>query len=117
MTKQAVNIDGEEYVKKSCVMEKLEQGDKSNPFMVPGNVYFIRTVTHYYVGELVWIGTQEIVLAKCAWIADTGRFHQFLSGKTVNEVEPYPKESHVIIGRGAIVDMVERPHGTFLEVK
>ena len=117
MAKREVTVDGEEYIKKSCVMEKLEQGDESNPFMVVGKDYFIRTVTHYYTGNLIWVGPQEIVLGDVAWIGDTGRFNEFLVGKTVNEVEPFPKGSHVIVGRGSIIDMVERDCGLLLSVK
>lgn len=115
--KSEVNIDGEEYVKKSCVMEKLEQGDESNPFMVVGKDYFLRTVTHYFTGTLIWVGEQEIVLGDVAWIADTGRFNQFLVGKALNESEPFPKGSHVIVGRGSIIDMTERGCGLILDVK
>ena len=115
--KSEVCIDGEDYVKKSCVMEKLEQGDESNPFMVVGNDYFIRTVTHYFTGRLIWVGDKEIVFEDCAWVADTGRFNEFLLGKTVNEVEPFPQGAHVMIGRGALIDMTERHSGLLLAVK
>lgn len=115
---KTVNIDGVEYVKKSDVARiGLPDGDKSNPFMVVGKDYFIRTVTHYFTGSLVWVGEKEIVLEKVAWIADTGRFNEFVAGKTVNEVEPFPIESTVIIGRGSIIDMTERIGGLLLSVK
>ena len=113
--KSEVVIDGEKYVKESCVMEKLEQGDESNPFMVVGNTYFIRTVTHYFTGRLIWVGEKEMVFGECAWIADTGRFNVFMAGGDASEVEPFPEDSHVIVGRGALVDMVE--HKLVLSVK
>ena len=115
--KSEVLINGDEYIKKSCVIEELAQGDISNPFMVVGKDYFVKTVTEYYTGELLWVGEHEIVINNVAWIADTGRFNEFLIGKTVNEVEPYPKNEPVIIGRGAIVSMVRRKCGLLLEVK
>ena len=94
-----------------------KKGDASNPFMIVGKEYFLRTVTHFFTGRLIWVGDKEIVLEDCAWIADTGRFNEFLAGKTVNEVEPFPKGMPVIVGRGAIIDMTERLGGLLLDVK
>ena len=88
-----------------------------NPYMEIGKDFFVRTVTHYFTGRLVWVGEKEIVFEDAAWIADTGRFNEFLEGKTVNEVEPFPKGSKVMIGRGAIIDMVGRTSGLLLQVK
>lgn len=115
-----IKIDNETYVRESDIPKgrvKMPEGDKSNPFMEPGKDYFIRTVTHYFTGRLIWVGAQEIVLEDCAWIADTGRFNEFLVGKTVNEVEPFPVGSRVIIGRNSIIDMTERTAGLLLTVK
>ncbi|HNF58259.1 MAG TPA: hypothetical protein PLN89_01640 [Elusimicrobiota bacterium] len=114
---KTINIDGVEYVKKSDIQNiEIPDGDKSNPFMVVGRDYFIRTVTHYFTGRLVWVGDKEIAMEDVAWIADTGRFNEFVAGKTVNEVEPFQK-GVVIIGRGAIIDMSERHGGLCLTVK
>ena len=88
-----------------------------NPHMVIGKDYFIRTVTNYFTGRLIWVGEKEIVLEDCACIPDTGRFNEFLAGKTVNEVEPFPDSAKVIIGRGAIIDMSERIGGLLRNVK
>lgn len=112
-----VKIDGEKYVAESkCKISKLPKGDNSNPFMRVGHIYFLRTVTHYFVGRLVWVGDKELAFDDCSWIADTGRFNQFVKGETVNEVEPFAPGSTVIIGRGALIDMVERT-SLLLEVK
>ena len=105
-------IDGVEYVRKSEVKQEVKmihpKGDKSNPYMEVGKSYFLRTVTHYFTGVLRWVGEKEIALDSACWIADTGRFSKFVANKTVNESEPFPKEKIVIIGRGSIIDMVER---------
>jgi len=95
----------------------VQVGDASNPFMVLGGYFFIRTVTHYFTGRLVWVGDKEIAISEAAWIADTGRFNEFVAGKTVNEVEPFPVGATVIVGRGSIIDMVERPGEPLLTVK
>lgn len=86
----------------------VANGTVDNPFMIIGNSYFIQTVTHYYTGELVWVGTNEIAITKACWIADTGRFNEFISNKIVNESELFPEKSVVIIGRGSIISMTER---------
>lgn len=116
-----VKIDGEVFVRKSDLKEKVQwkvpAGDKSNPFMEIGKEYFVRTVTHYFTGRLIWVGEKEFVFEDAAWVADTGRFNEFLQGKTVNEVEPFPKGSNLIIGRGSLIDMTERVGGLLLSVK
>jgi len=108
-TTTTLKTDGEEYIKKSeCKKNNFcPKGDKSNPFMEIGKCYFIRTVTHYFTGRLIWVGDKEIVLEDACWIADTGRFNEFMKEKTVNESEPFP-DKPVIIGRGSIIDMTER---------
>ena len=112
-----ITIDGVEYVEKSKVekVRTVTNGTIDNPFMIIGNSYFIRTVTHYFTGVLIWVGEKEIAITKACWIADTGRFNEFMKEKTFNESEPYPENLNVIIGRGSIIDMTER--GLILEVK
>lgn len=78
---------------------------------------FVRTVTHYYTGRLVAVTDQEIVLADCAWIADTGRFSSALQTGDLVEVEPYPDGVDVVINRGAIVDCCAWSHPLPRKVK
>lgn len=100
-------------------MKKTKMGKTTsdNPFMEIGKDYFCRTVTHYFTGRLIWVGDKEFVFEDAAWIADTGRFNEFLEGKTVNEVEPFPKGSRLIVGRGSLIDMTKRIGGLLLSVK
>ena len=72
-----------------------------------GKYYLIRTVTMIDTGKLIAVTDKELVLEEAAWIADTGRFADALTGsKEFNEVEPFPN-GKVIIGRGAIIDAVQ----------
>ncbi len=73
-----------------------------HPYQI-GEKYFIRTVTHYFTGQLDSVYEHELTINNAAWIADTGRFHEMLKSGDMKEVEPYP-EGLVIIGRGAIID-------------
>lgn len=75
-----------------------------------GKKYFIRTVTHYFTGKLRAVTKDALVLVEAAWIADTGRFADFLRTGNANEVEPYPAKSHVFVSRGAVVDVSEWGH-------
>jgi len=100
MEPKTLKVNEVEYVRKDSVIP-VQQTD-AFPFEV-GKNYFIQTVTHYFTGRLVWVGPQEIMITDACWIADTGRFADFLQQGTANETEPYPKGDNVIIGRGAII--------------
>jgi hypothetical protein len=72
-----------------------------------GKNYLIRTVTMIQTGRLVTVTQQELVLEDAAWIADTGRFADALKSCEFDEVEPFPSDRQVIVGRGAIVDAIQ----------
>lgn len=76
----------------------------SHPYTIGGN-YFIRTVTHHITGKLIEVGPQELVLMDGAWIADDGRLSDALKkGGEFNEVEPFPDDTRIILGRASIID-------------
>lgn len=68
-----------------------------------GDKIFIRTVTHYYLGEIEAINGDWITLKEASWIADTGRFHDFLKEGKCNEYE-------------AFIDSVDIPMGSIIDV-
>lgn len=72
-----------------------------------GKNYFIRTVTHHHTGRLAAVTDKELVLENAAWIADDGRFTNSLAKCEFNEVEMFPANARVIIGRGSLIDAVE----------
>jgi hypothetical protein len=75
----------------------------SHPFEI-GKNYCIRTVTMIQTGKLVAVTNQELTLEDAAWIADTGRFSEFLNNtEKASDVEPFPS-GQVIVGRGALID-------------
>lgn len=67
-----------------------------------GKCYFIRTVTMHLVGRLEVLTNKELLLSEASWIADSGRFHDFLKNGTLNEVEPFVNP--VIVNRDCIID-------------
>jgi hypothetical protein len=87
--------------------------EKNETFQI-GKNYLIRTVSHIDVGKLLMVGDKELVLTNASWIADTGRFSNCLRDgfeeQTNSEIEPFPTNAKVIIGRGSIIDMVEYTH-------
>ena len=77
----------------------------SHPWQI-GKCYVIRTVTMMNYGKLVAVHGQELVLEDAAWIADSGRFHDFLKDPNkCNEMEPFT--APIIVGRGSIIDAQE----------
>ena len=73
-----------------------------------GQNYFIRTVTLYYTGKLKALYPDALVLSDAAWVADTGRFYNFLKEGKVNEVEPFVDD--VIIPLGSVIDVTAWHH-------
>jgi hypothetical protein len=106
---ETIRIDETEYVRKDSIQPvlSLEENRRDNPNWpwVLGRRYMIRTVTFHDHGELVGVTDQELVLRKAAWIADSGRWWNFITGKAKpNEVEPFHPDRLVIIGRGSVID-------------
>lgn len=73
-----------------------------------GEKYFVRTVTHYMVGELKEIIGDFLVFSNASWIADTGRFADFLEKGEANEVEPVKGLYRIAIT--SIVDVFDFEH-------
>ncbi len=102
-------------------VEKLEQQrsketTKKTGVWEIGKHYVLRTVTMINVGKLIKVTDKELVLENASWIADTGRWNEFLRNGSYDESEPFP-DGEVIVGRGALVDAVLWLHGDVREVK
>jgi hypothetical protein len=85
------------------------------PLFEVGKSYFIRTVTHHYTGRATKVAREWVELSDAAWIADDGRFNEFLRTGNANEVEPFVNT--VRIPNGAIVDVTEWQHALPRTVK
>lgn len=111
MTKpETIKIDEVEYVRKDSLAsppKSLEEQRAANPHWPweLGKAYSIRTVTMHDHGTLVGVTEHELVLTKAAWIADSGRWWNYITGKSKPiEVEPFDANALVIVGRGAVID-------------
>lgn len=99
-----IKIDDVNYVREDEVRVPQYVSRKDGPWEI-GKPYLIRTVTMIQHGILVDVTPNELVLSEASWIADTGRFHDFITGKIEpNEIEPFPQNQIVIIGRGSLID-------------
>jgi len=81
----------------------LQGGDNSHPFNV-GSFYHVRTVTMAIAGKLKAVHGQELVFSDASWVADSGRFNEYLRD-TSKAKENELFKNDVIIGRGSVVDM------------
>lgn len=96
-----------------ALFNRESQAQPASPFpsyVSVGKPVFVRTVTGFYTGRVVSASAHGLDLADAAWIADTGRFADFLkSGPTAQtEIEPYP--DGVFILHGVIVDVSPWKH-------
>ena len=88
--------------------------EKKHPFVL-GLTYHCRTVTMAIAGTLKAVYDNELVFENASWVADTGRFNEYLKDTSlVNENEPFKYD--VIVGRNAIIDMTQID-SVFEEVK
>ena len=112
-----MNLDDLTIAQIKQINQLLKGGDASlSPYKI-GENYFIRTVTHYVTGKLLRVTAKELVLKDAAWIADTGRFMQAVRDGELNEVEPYPDDEELVVGRGAVIDAVKWKHALPREQK
>ena len=84
---------------KAAIAKKQEPAQGS-PLVVGGKV-FIHTVTYAYIGKVEAITDQEVVLSNGGWVADTGRFGEFLTKNKPNEFEKVV--DNFSVARGSIV--------------
>jgi hypothetical protein len=91
----------------NALSKTKKRSNANDSHWVIGKAYFIRTITHHYTGRLVKVTPKELVLEDAAWIPDDGRFADMFKNGAHSEVEPYPDNMQVIIGRGAILDAVQ----------
>ena len=105
---EKLTVNGDTYQKVSS--KKINQPSRPLPFSV-GDKVFIRTVTLYYTGVITNITGNWITLADAAWIADTGRFNNFLVDGKCNEYEGFPSGVHIPLG--SIVDISPWAHTLF----
>ncbi|MFA6358809.1 MAG: hypothetical protein WCY09_09165 [Candidatus Omnitrophota bacterium] len=90
MSKQ-IEISDEIYEKlKDQLCEGGECKEISSYEDLVGNKFLFRTVTYHYLGEVKKVVGRFVYLKNASWVADTGRFMDFLKNglQTNTEIEP-----------------------------
>lgn len=73
-----------------------------------GEYYAVRTLTMIQTGKLEAVYAGELVLSDACWIADTGRWTQFLTDPaSASEIELFA--DHAIVQRSNIIDATRIP--------
>jgi hypothetical protein len=104
-----ITLEGEIYIRKGSQEERKTAPVKSvqkHPYTL-GKQWFVQTATLYLVGVMKAVTDGELVLDDAAWVADTGRFNEFMKTGTPNELEPC--NGPVVINRGAIICAMPAP--------
>jgi hypothetical protein len=105
-------VNGVVFVRKDSIKTSNVKSVQKHPYTI-GDQWIIETATKYYVGDLVAVTESELVLERAAWLADTGRFNEFMKTGVPSELEPC---GTVIVNRGAIVASLPSPN-VKIEVK
>jgi len=83
-----IEVSEETYLKIKDQLSEEEVFDINSYDDLVGKKFFFRTVTFHMTGQVTGIVGSIAKLKDAAWIADTGRFSQFIKDGKLNEVEP-----------------------------
>lgn len=103
---KTTTIDGVEYIRKADVKNVKVKQAVNHPFEI-GEQYLVQCATFYYAGTLKMVTDNELVLTRCAWIADTGKYSAFMATGQAGEVEAMPESYEPIIPRSSVVMAVK----------
>jgi len=103
----------------SKLIGKIEENNLLKHGFEVGKAYFIRSVTHHYLGKVIAITDLSIVMNSCVWVADDGRFNRMVNGDwdSNSEREPYGEKRRVQVFLGGMIDAVEWEYDIPQEVK
>jgi hypothetical protein len=92
----------------------MDAGEETMRFEV-GQLYYVETLTKYYVGRVKSCDGGELVLDQAAWVSDTGLMTEFLrDGKNQHtEVEVLGDDFGIPVGM--ITAKAPWPHKPFLK--
>lgn len=85
---KTITISDETY---DCIKDQLNDEEKVDINSLEdliGKKVFFRTVTYHLLGKVEKVKGFIIELSDASWIADSGRFMNFIKNGKVDEVEP-----------------------------
>ena len=108
-------IEGKITIKEALIKVSKQSDNHLLATLYLNKNVFIRTATHYHTGKLISVADGFLMLENASWIADTGRFNNFLKNGNYKECEPFPSE--VCVAIPAIIDICEWEHELPSEVR
>lgn len=107
-----VTLNNEIYIRKNSSVFPKEsktanvKSIQKHPYVI-GKQFLVITPTLWFVGTVKSVTETYLILDDAAWIADTGRFNEFLKDGTFKECEPC--NGPAIINHGGIIASVPTP--------
>jgi hypothetical protein len=75
-----------------------------------GEWVYTRAIAYTNTGRLVAITPEHYVLMEVSWIANTGRWQDFVKNGVADEVEPHPADKLVFVPRSNTeISMMDKP--------
>ena len=104
---RTIEISDETYELIKTQLSDDEKIDVSSYDDLVGKCFFFRTITYHCVGQVVKRFGSFLQLQDASWIADTGRFMNFIKEGKLNEVEPVGIQ---FVNLGSVVDFFPWKH-------
>jgi hypothetical protein len=111
---RTVQISDETFEKLKDQLLEEEKVDLNTYDDLIGKKWFFRTVTYHLVGKAVKRIGSFIQLEISSWVADSGRFMDFIKKGEVDEVEPI---GTVLINLNSVTDFAPWNHDLFTDQK
>jgi len=104
---RTIEISDETYERIKAQLADDEKIDISSYDDLVGKCFFFRTITYHCVGRVIKRFGSFLHLEDASFIADSGRFMQFIKDGKLNEVEPVGTE---FVNLNSVVDFFHWKH-------
>lgn len=98
-----VELTQDEYDQLQKIIKKENKRIELLTDLIGENV-FLRTVTYHALGTVKQVVGNFVELENASWVADSGRFNEFLKGK--NPIENEPITGRFFVNIDTVVDFV-----------
>jgi hypothetical protein len=111
---KVLEVSDETYERIKSQLKDNEKTDINRYEDLVGKKWFFRTVTYHCVGKVTKVFGHIIRLEDASWIADSGRFMNFLKEGEASEVEPV---GEMYLNMNTVIDFFAWKHDLFKEQK
>lgn len=98
---KTISVSEETYEKIKEQLGENEKIDLTNLNELVGKKIFLRTVTYHMLGKCIKKIGNFLQLEDASWIADSGRFMNFIKEGKIDEVEPV---GEVFVNLDTVID-------------